>query len=139
MVSNVYGTNKKSEFITVVAKGKKSPVVAQRKSSRKSNTDKIKNNVEAAKKKQNEIPGNISSFAVFNTISSSHLERVASTSNIDLEDSEQTVEENITVMQAQETARALVLAAKEKIEEGKYQMIEGVKEKEAVEKDSDTN
>ncbi|RLN13610.1 hypothetical protein C2845_PM09G03720 [Panicum miliaceum] len=114
VISNIYGTNDK-DFVVVKAKGKKSPTITQQKSLRNSNAKgTVQGNAEAIKQKLNDLSGN--SFVVLNSINAAQLKDIASVSNINLGDSEERVEENISLLQAQAAARATLANAKKKLE-----------------------
>jgi hypothetical protein len=72
---------------------------------------------EAVKKKQNEILGTLSSFAVLNSVSPSALENLAAASNIILGASSEEIAVVIDTMQAKELAKATLLAAKVRVTE----------------------
>jgi hypothetical protein len=81
----------------------------------KMDNSKIQEKVEAAKKKNNEISGTLSSFVVFNSIDSSLLENLASASNIILGRHADEISKTISTIQANEIAKATLLEAKQKI------------------------
>lgn len=91
---------------------KKSWGAKLRRSARYTNDNcKIQDKAEAAKKKRNEIPGNLSSFSVLNSVSSSVLEKLAAASNIKLGTSSDEIAIVIDTMQAKELTKATLLAA----------------------------
>lgn len=67
---DVYGTNEKSEVITVKGKSKVALVLPQRKSLREGTRQggSIQGKAEAAKEKKNDVSGNKTSFAIFNSV-----------------------------------------------------------------------
>jgi hypothetical protein len=78
---------------------------------------KIQDKAEAAKKKQNELPGNLSSFVVFNSVSTSTLENLATVSNIKLGSSSDEIATVLDSIQAKELAKATLLATKIRVAE----------------------
>lgn len=76
---------------------------------------KIQERVEVVQEKNNEISGKISPFAVFNFVDSSLLEKLASTSNINLGRSTKDIANSISTIQVNEIAKATLLAAKQRI------------------------
>jgi hypothetical protein len=78
---------------------------------------KVQDKAEAAKKKQNELPGNLSSFAVLNSVSSSILENLATVSNIKLGSSSDEIATVLDIIQAKELAKATLLATKIRVAE----------------------
>jgi hypothetical protein len=69
---------------------------------------------EAAKKKSNELTGNLSYFAILNTVDNSHLENLANDSNIKLGDTAEKIASTISTLQANEIAKASILYARRK-------------------------
>jgi hypothetical protein len=89
-----------------------------RRSARNSNdNNKIQDKAEAAKKKYNEIPGNLPSFVVLNSVRFSVLENLDATSNIKLRTSSDEIVVVIDTMQSKELAKATLLAAKLRVTE----------------------
>jgi hypothetical protein len=78
---------------------------------------KVLDKAKAVKKKHNEIPGTLSSFAVLNSVSPSALENLAATSSIRLGASSEGIAVVIDTMQAKELAKATLLAAKVRVSE----------------------
>jgi hypothetical protein len=71
----------------------------------------------AAKKKNNELAGNLSYFAILNTVDTSHLEKLAKDSNIKLGDTSEKIASTISSLQANEIAKASILSARRKMAE----------------------
>jgi hypothetical protein len=101
---------------------------------------KIQEKAEAVKKKNNEIPGTLSSFVVLNSIEPVSLENVATASNIVLGKRTDEISKTISTIQAKEIAKATLLEAKQKILQAKQKeqerartAIEGGKPEEAIE------
>jgi hypothetical protein len=101
---------------------------------------KIQEKAEAAKKKNNEIPGTLSSFAVLNSVEPVSLENVASASNIVLGKRAVEISKTISTIQAKEIAKATLLEAKQRILQAKQKeqekvctTIEGGEPEEAIE------
>jgi hypothetical protein len=96
---------------------KKSGGTKPRRSVRHANdSTKIQDKAEAAKKKLNEISGNISTFGVFTYVNPSNLENLVVPSNIKLGNSSEAAAAVIDTMQAKEMAKATLLAAKIRVE-----------------------
>lgn len=71
--------------------------------------------MEVVQEKNNEISGKISPFTVFIFVDSSLLEKLASTSNINLGRSTKDIANSISTIQVNEIAKATLLAAKQRI------------------------
>lgn len=111
---DVYGTNEKNDFITVKAKSKVNPILPQRKILRETTRQggTIQGKAEAAEKKQNDISGNKTSFAIFNTINPEYLTSVALASNANLGPNETEIDSNVNTIRAHEAAKAAIIAKK---------------------------
>jgi hypothetical protein len=104
-------TNKEIDPNTVTKK--KSGDTKLRRSVRHLNdNNKIQDKAEAAKKKLNKIPGNLSTYAVFTSVKPSNLENLVVASNIKLGNFFEVAAAVIDTMQAKEIAKATLLAAK---------------------------
>jgi hypothetical protein len=112
---NVWSNLGKPEIPTI-PKGKKSELTSVRRSERnKSDTGKIQDRAEAIKKKNNEIAGNTSSFAILNSIDPTLLEKCAMASNINLGNAPEKITTTITTIQAKELAKAALMATKKRL------------------------
>jgi hypothetical protein len=79
-----------------------------------------------AKKKSNEISGTLSSFAIVNSVTHTMLENLASAGNINLGNSKDDISTTISTIQANELAKAALVAAKQKLDEQHHkEKIEG--------------
>jgi hypothetical protein len=72
---------------------------------------------EAAKKKSNKLTGTLPSLIVLNSIDNNHLIKLAKASNINLGDTAERIASSLSTLQANERAKATILAAKKKMAE----------------------
>jgi hypothetical protein len=106
---NVWSNLGKSSVPTIL-KDKKSGSVTLRRSERnKSEVGKIQDKAEAFKKKNNEISGSTSSFAILNSVNPALFEQIASASNINLGNVLEKITANIATIQAKELAKATLM------------------------------
>jgi hypothetical protein len=111
-----FGTNE-GIALTAEALKKREAAELRRSARKKSGCGNIQDKVEAAKKKNNEISGTLSSFAIFNSVTQTMLENLASTSNINLGNSKDSISATISTIEANELAKAALVAAKQKLDE----------------------
>jgi hypothetical protein len=98
-------------------KKNKETVELRRSARHKGDMGSMLEKAEAAKKKNNELAGNLSYFAILNTVDTSHLEKLAKISNIELGDTSENIAATISSLQASEIAKASILSARRKLAE----------------------
>jgi hypothetical protein len=106
---------------------KKSGTTVVRRSERnKSETRKIQDKAEAIKKKNNDISGKTSSFAILNSVDPSLLEKIATSSNINLGNAPEKIFATTSTIQAKELAKATLMVTKKRLaKHAKQKEIEG--------------
>jgi hypothetical protein len=100
-----------------LVKKNKETIELRRSARHKGDMGSMLEKAEAAKKKSNELAGNLSYFAILNTVDNSHLEKLAKDSNIKLGDTSEKIASTISSLQANEIAKASILSARRKMAE----------------------
>jgi hypothetical protein len=98
-----------------LVKKNKETIELRRSARHKGDMGSMLEKAEAAKKKSNELAGNLSYFAILNTVDNSHLEKLAKDSNIKLGDTSEKIASTISTLQANEIAKASILSARRKM------------------------